>query len=85
MGLYIKGFKKKPCAECMFRGYERCLLTDEYLGVDAEYMPEECPLIEVKAPHGRLIDATEVITKINDSESAVFISKAPTVIKSEEE
>lgn len=42
-------------------------------------------LIEVKEPHGRLIDATEVITKIKDYESAVFISKAPTVIEAEVE
>ena len=56
MGVYIKGMEKKPCKECLFRGYEYCLLSEEYIGIDAEYEPNNCPLIEVKAPRGEWIE-----------------------------
>lgn len=57
MGVYIAGIDKKECAECLFRGYNHCIITDDYIGVDAEYPSDKCPIVEIKSPHGRLIDA----------------------------
>lgn len=51
MGVYVKGMKKKPkdCKACFLGLYDRqayCRNGEKAL----------CPLIEVKEPHGRLID-----------------------------
>lgn len=59
MGLYVKGMDMpKNCAECPVsmevckRGYKYLL---EHMDL-YEKRADDCPLIEVKAPHGRLGD-----------------------------
>ena len=65
MGVYIKGMEMpKDCAHCSFQGFggrmnERilCMLTgtNDYINQQSKF--EDCPLIDVPTPHGRLIDA----------------------------
>lgn len=86
MGIYIKGMKKKPkdCKACFLGLYDRqayCRNGEQSL----------CPLIEVKEPHGRLIDIDKImdantnwelgITKVPTFEELVL---APIVIEAEE-
>jgi hypothetical protein len=59
MGIYIKNLQKpESCAVCFFRpcGTNYCELLDRnYVDMD-----KYCPLLEIKTPHGRLIDADEM-------------------------
>jgi len=101
MGVYIKGMDKHPCLFCEFRTWEPvdtlyyCLITKRGLPKD-EIVPDWCPLVEVKTPHGRLIDAGELLKwadanpltedggiDINDFEE--YFDNAPTIIEAEEE
>lgn len=89
------------CDDCYFCGYEDGLLYtfgDSYLIPNER--PNNCPLTEVPTPHGRLIDADDVLTQTKQNEwcsgyqqgqvfgwnSAIeYIGNfAPTVIESEE-
>ena len=59
MGVYIKG-KRKPgtCYDCDFvDGSDDCFFGLGYTGDMCDCVYEDCPLIEVIEPHGRLIDA----------------------------
>ena len=99
MGVYIKGMNKIPscCDECPFNyDYLECLaLVNAPSSYEVGRRPD-CPLIEVKEPHGRLIDA-ELLEKelairwdLNDDQD--FCNKevwhgltdAPTVIEGSE-
>ena len=78
MGLYIKGMEvPKDCG--------RCFVGDRTICANG------CPLVTVKEPHGRLIDADELQEAIGDAHfknwgNAVLIVKdAPTVIDAEGE
>lgn len=49
MGVYIKGVEKpKSCGECFVGRRFMC---------EHVYSFEDCPMVEVPEPHGRLIDA----------------------------
>ena len=68
MGVYIKGMKKpEKCLACPMRNYEDwCVLQEwttekDYINYTWEDMRKNCPLVEVKEPHGRLIDADEIV------------------------
>lgn len=62
MGVYIKGMAMpKAKLECKFWNTDH-VCTANMDGVacdpaDGVYLPENCPLVEVAEPHGRLIDA----------------------------
>lgn len=91
MGIYIKEMTMPQ------NGCSRCF-NDECLLPYSEYVPKgnrhpNCPLIEVKTPHGRLIDTNALARKIVESNYGVdFINKTtaliidtPTVIEAEVE
>lgn len=88
MGIYIKGMKMpKYCDNCLFTIDDGCMFNN-LIDVDTgNAVFDDCPLVEVKEPHGRLIDADELINKhftkwtCYDTER---IGTAPTVIESEE-
>lgn len=99
MGVYIKGMEMPTrCFDCPFMEYSgacgnHCSLTGEFNGdIDLEEVrrEEHCPLIELP-PHGRLIDADELMLKVKDfpygyrGMIAAEIANAPTIIESEEE
>lgn len=76
MSVFIKKMDKPKCCEkCMFcMGNDRrfpfneykCQLTrkDITYAYDEVIVDSDCPLIEVKAPHGRLTDVDEMIKDI---------------------
>ena len=81
----------KGCEQCWFNGHTKCRIMpigfDEYPLVGRR--PDWCPLVEVKEPHGRLIDADELANKtFYNPISAPYITyrtfcNAPTVIEAE--
>lgn len=79
MGVIVKGKKMpKKCQYCMFmRWYpgngkawcnassNRLLKRECFAEIDID-RPADCPLVEVKTPHGRLIDADALIADIKE-------------------
>lgn len=73
MSLLIKDMKMpENCYECLlFDRYDYCCNAFTY-GIPARYRygdqgrPEWCELVEVKTPHGRLIDANAVMETFAD-------------------
>lgn len=67
MGIYIKGMEMpESCTCCDFRTFDgiidECRVLRKFMR-GWEYkngFPTDCPLIEVKEPHGRLIDADKL-------------------------
>lgn len=78
MSILIKGMKlPKECRDCPMDifyincGDTRCKLTNKLLAKDYNVIPfsgrpDWCPLVEVSAPHGRLIDEDNVIDAIHE-------------------
>lgn len=100
MSVIIKGMKMpKSCDSCDLIQFDdeeleaHCPLSPYYrwCGTPPDYRPEGCPLVEVSTPHGRLIDADELIGYLNEwlSDSvALFgftriINHQPTIIEAE--
>ena len=98
MGVYVKGMEMPPaCGYCRLAW---CCKAAEGECIDLRernsYRHRNCPLVEIKKPHGRLIDADEIIMQMNEMKvkgetftTAVNYVKeintnAPTVIESEE-
>ena len=99
MSVLIKGMKMpNNCMECAIRGYdanageEYCPFSQtECLRIGLQ---KDCPLVEVKTTHGRLIDADAVISRAKMFEEITgvrlnsvhdYVSSAPTVIDAEDE
>ena len=88
MGVYIKDMEMpESCAEC---GYELAYMVQCKYWTERE--SDGCPLVKVPEPHGRLIDAGELV-KCCREEDEMFgdwvvdvgrIHNAPTVIEAEE-
>lgn len=102
MSVLIKGMKmpEHGCNHCFLRDRNYCtrIKQGDYVNV-VKFSLEEtrhpnCPLVEVKTPHGRLIDADELgFLQIRDeNENPVspkfvpeeFIDEAETIIEAEE-
>lgn len=63
MGIYIKDMKMpKSCWGCTLYSTVDCAISrrEEVAGAFKNIRHPNCPLIEVKEPHGRLIDADEL-------------------------
>ena len=74
MSVIIKGMKlPKNCDNCDLIQFDdegleaHCPLSPYYrwCGTPPDYRPEGCPLVEIRAPHGRLIDADKAATSIS--------------------
>lgn len=86
MGVYIKGIKKpRHCYECTI-GECRVRLPKGDINYNVH---PQCPLIEVKEPHGRLVDENEVIKRFHAGAwGAIYeldVRNAPTIIEAEDE
>ena len=59
MSILIRGMKMpKNCEACdLCYDYVYCMAASNVFKINFETRPKECPLVEVPAPHGRLIDA----------------------------
>ena len=98
MGVYIKGMDMPvSCAVCDTRGGSNCFLSKllSYPDVLRRRHPD-CPLVEVKAPHGDLVDRDAILSFIdmghlsnhatkswNDTEVVDMLESRPTVIEAE--
>ena len=69
MSVVIKGMKLPKncllCPCCVGEGIgagrqHYCQAIDDEPCVSETYRPKNCPLVEIRAPHGRLIDADEL-------------------------
>ena len=80
MSVLIKGIEiPKNCLECMFRmSYWKraltpsgeiftygCMLNGKEINI-LEKRCKDCPIVEIPTPHGRLIDADELIGYLNE-------------------
>lgn len=68
MSILINREMPKGCWECPFavgKHYE-CLFTKKSYNWGLTTRPSDCPLIEVKSPHGRLIDADALIKELKE-------------------
>lgn len=81
MGVYIIG-EKMPnnCTECF--KHNKC---DKYhieivKNEDGDFLPtyvaDNCPLIEIKTPHGRLIDEKDVLRYLNTHDENLVVIEA---------
>ena len=97
MSVLIKKMEMpKGCWACPFavgKHYE-CLFTRKSSNWGLTTRPSDCPLIEVKSPHGRLIDADALMIEVMDSdldhlqrddwkEVIQIVADAPTIIEAE--
>jgi hypothetical protein len=86
MGVYIKGMDRvSDCMYCLFYSYGYCNAKhgtcNSEFGIDAD-----CPLVEVKTPHGDLIDREEIeVVHYTDADGEHIETNAPTVIEAEVE
>ena len=65
MSILIKGMEMpKNCGECPFKGLnptgESMICDLTLFSVPWDWIPFDCPLIEISTPHGRLIDAEKL-------------------------
>jgi len=98
MSVLVKGFKvPKNCGDCRFCAgladtewgtCAGCLIDDEYREASSK---SGCPLVEVPAPHGRLIDADALLEDVRknsvsysaDDFAHEWVDVQPTVIEAE--
>lgn len=62
MSILIRGMKMpKNCEACdLCYDYVDCMAASNVIKINFETRPKDCPLVEVKEPHGRLIDAEKL-------------------------
>ena len=90
MGVYIKGMEMpKKCLWCplMYIGF--CQVTKTDVNSDLGRRADDCPIVEVPEPHGRLIDADALDYKLDASDRDIYVKyileEEPTVIEAEGE
>ena len=98
MGVYIKGMEMpKNCESCQFRRCISDLIMFSWVGcqLDAGIAKKEsfkgrhpdCPLVEIKAPHGRLGDLDALVHEYYRAPTYPNLCKAinnePTVLEAE--
>lgn len=90
MGVYIKGMEMpKQCYDCylvamdMDSGKLYCKHLNEDIE-DWSGILSSCPLVEVKTPHGKLIDADVCKQRVYDGSRTPY-KTCPTVIEAEVE
>jgi hypothetical protein len=99
MAIYIKDMEMPhSCSDCIL--FRECKAVSRWLTKGMVHRLKEerhsnCPLIEVKEPHGRLIDADELFLEFQTDEQMRLgenlqyvrktIDNAPTVIEAEGE
>lgn len=97
MGVYIPNMDKpKECKECQW--HLDFYIEDKQVGglctiTEKDDKENDCPLIEIPTPHGRLIDAREYMRKAYGEElmddfnkilSVGLTDEVPTILEAEE-
>lgn len=105
MDILVKGMEMpRFCADCPFwetrydpgyYNYEHCKALGKIFNEcrrdisPFEEKLDDCPLVEIPTPHGRLIDADaldkELRRKWNYGDNGVTIANAPTILEAEEQ
>lgn len=58
MSILVRGMKMpETCSDCELYPYDFCMVTENSSDKAWTQRQDDCPLIEVTTPHGRLIDA----------------------------
>lgn len=90
MSVLIKGMKMpERCEGClMYRhnaeyDYAYCCISSVNVLGHGNARLNNCPLVEVPTPHGRLIDADELILNSVSGIEIYHISAAPAIIEAE--
>jgi hypothetical protein len=94
MDILVKGMDM-PCMCCLCPCHDWDTETDRYYCqalkdepriIDENTRRDDCPLVEVSTPHGRLIDADALPLKDIDNSNypSNYIKAAPTIIKAED-
>ena len=66
MGLYLPTNKKpRCCQECNWFGIKDLLDCDPKKDFFSLTIPKDCPIVEVKTPHGKLVDSEAVMDDID--------------------
>lgn len=92
--LVIKGMEMPTCCDQCFAldddgDYPMCRITHETRGYNfrvRELRMDKCPFVEIKTPHGRLIDANELeldLVRHNGAIGFELIGNAPTIVPAE--
>lgn len=89
MGIYNPWAEMpESCIVCDYR--QKCPLSNQNIFALSSYKSNDCPLVEVKTPHGRLIDENSVMREwaLRDITSGKtmwdFLIEAKTLIEAEE-
>ena len=93
MSVVIKGMDKpKNCFGCDFNMYD-CYCKINHGGIDRDFWccDKTCPIVEVPAPHGRLIDADALLEDVRNNSVSYsaddfaheWVDVQPTVIEAE--
>lgn len=91
MGVYVKDMEMpQKCGTCDFRVNDFTCLASSGAVLKVLYKrPDWCPLVEVKEPHGRLLDEIRVLRLLasgweaNEYPSAENVYAIPAVIEAE--
>ena len=86
MGVYIPNMKiPTACVKCRFCSAFECFAGRRYIK-DRYKRNDDCPLVEVKVPHGRLIDADKARCTYMRTGAGynIPIIEAETVLEAEE-
>ena len=88
---YIVPREKPKCYNCPFRTLDYCGLLIEHdcvtVNVNEMTVSKYCPLVEIPTPHGRLIDADELVRiwkgAMFSGDIKPIVDARPTVIEAE--
>ena len=96
MSYICKGNIPKNCSKCpqrtLYHGINVCLAADKMkVSTSNKYRHDNCPLVEIPTPHGRLIDADKLLESFREAldEDRHFVNffalvdDSPTVIDPE--
>ena len=74
MGVYIKGMEMpKKCLWCPLQYIGFCQVTKTDVNSDLGRRADDCPIVEVPEPHGRLIDENELTVSTDNIVSKIMI------------
>lgn len=96
MGVYVKGMEMpKDKYRCPFWNVDHICLAN-IMGIvcdttESTCIPDNCPMVEIPEPHGRLIDADVALENIDMADGGPCyvgkegIDNTPTIIEAEDE
>ena len=91
MSLIIKGMKlPRSCSTCRFSYFtvgirKRCEISSNEVNPLIDCRETNCPLVEISTPHGRLIDADDLLRQPMNTANYPknYVHVAPTIIEAE--